>query len=376
MTGHSNTPQTAGDDMRTRRLNPVWFLLAPAIGVLIFGLVETVYHDGTPTILYLISVPLLFISVFVAVHHAEVVAHRIGQPFGSFLLALSVTLIEVSLIVSMLVADPAEDNSVARDTVFAAIMIVLNGIMGLCLLIGGMRFHVQEFQPRSAAAALGVLATLSVLGLVLPNFTQAVAGPIYAPGQLIFVAIVSLLLYALFLFVQMYSHKRDFLDAHDTGHADKPRATGRALVLSVVALPLALVSVVLQAEMLANPVRDGIRAADLPEALVGVVIALIVLMPEGVAAIRAAMDNKLQTSLNLALGSALAILCMTIPVVALLSVALGRSLVLGLTAEHLVLLVLTLFISTLSLGLGRTTVLQGGIHLVIFGAFVTMSAIP
>lgn len=376
----NNTPDKPNPDIRAGHGNGLWFVLAPLAGLVIFGVVETLFHADPPTALILASVPLLFMSVFVAVHHAEIIAHRIGQPFGSFLLALSVTLIEVSLIVSMLLAEPSEANTVARDTVFSAIMIVLNGIMGLCLLIGGLRFHEQEFRAHSASAALGVLSTLAVLGLVLPNFTQAVAGPIYATGQLIFVATVSLLLYALFLFVQMYSHKADFLDVASQVENDpeiqREPVTGRALLISMAVLPVALVAVVLQAEMLADPVREGIRTAGLPEALVGVIIALIVLMPEGIASIRAAMGNRLQTSLNLALGSALASLCLTIPVVALLSVALDRHLVLGLEGEHIVLLVLSLFISTSSLSQGRTTVMQGGIHLVIFGAFITMSAIP
>ncbi|WP_158969322.1 calcium:proton antiporter [Chachezhania sediminis] len=369
---------TARSAQHTEGLKPSLVpLLAPIGGLVVWGLVETVFHADTPTILYLFAVPLLFVSVFVAVHHAEVLAHRIGQPFGSFLLALSVTLIEVSLIVSMLLSDTDGDSAVARDTVFAAIMIVLNGIVGLCLLIGGLRYHMQEFRGHSATAALGVLGTLAALGLILPNFTQAVAGPVYAPGQLIFVAIVSILLYGLFLFVQMYSHKADFLEQDDVDpQAHAAPARGKALVLSIVALPLSLLAVVLLAEMLADPMRDSIAAIGLPEALVGVVIALVVLMPEGIASIRAAMNNHIQTSLNLALGSVLASLCLTIPVVALLSVALGQTLILGLEGEHIVLLVLSVLMSTLSLAMGRTTVLQGGIHLVIFGAFLTISALP
>ena len=377
MTDNQTTPRPDGPPHDNSRIRLHWSLLAPLCCLAIFALAETVFHDSTPAALFLAAVPLLFVSVFVAVHHAEVLAHRIGQPFGSLLLALSVTLIEVSLIVSVLLADAEGDNAVARDTVFAAIMIVLNGIVGLCLLIGGLKYHVQEFRAPSATAALGVLSTLAVLGLVLPNFTQAVPGPVYAPAQLIFVASMSLMLYLLFLFVQMYSHRSEFMELNDdkaTAHG--PAAAGPALLLSALALPVALLAVVLAAEMLAEPMSEGIEAAGLPEAIVGVVIALIVLLPEGIASIRAATANRLQTSLNLALGSALASLCLTIPVVSLLSLALGRHLVLGLEAEHIVLLVLTLFVSTLSLVMGRTTMMQGGIHLVIFGAFITISALP
>ncbi|GHG94811.1 calcium:cation antiporter [Pseudodonghicola xiamenensis] len=362
--------------------SPAWTLFAPLLGLGTVGVLETVYHDHPPAALYLISAAVLFGSVFAAVHHAEVIAHRIGQPFGSVLLALAVTLIEVSLIVSVLFSDSSGDSSVARDTVFAAIMIVLNGIVGLCLLIGGLRYHEQGFQPRGTAAALGVLGTQAVLGLILPNYTEAIPGPVYAPEQLIFVAVFSLLLYLLFLFVQMVSHQSDFLEPIELSrppateperHHEVSRPT---LIVSAIALPVSLVAVVLLAEALAAPVRHAILGAGLPEALVGVVIALIVLLPEGLASVKAAMQNRLQTSLNLAMGSALASLCLTIPIVALVSVAMGHTLVLGLDAEHIVLLVLTLFMSTLSLAMGRTTIMQGGIHLVIFGAFLTIATIP
>lgn len=353
-----------------------WSIGAPLIGVALFGVIEAVFHASPPGLLYLIAVPILFVTVFAAVHHAEVIACKVGQPFGSLLLALSVTIIEVALIVSMLLSDDAGDSPVARDTVFAAIMIVLNGIVGLCLLIGGLRFHEQEFRARGATAPLGVLGTLAVLCLILPNFTQSIYGPVYAPAQLMFVAIMSLVLYALFLFVQMVSHRGDFLDLASISAEDHGPVPGRTLLMAVILLPISLITVVLLAEMLAEPVRSAIIGAELPEALVGVIIALIVLMPEGIASIRAATQNKLQTSLNLALGSALASLCLTIPVVSLISIVQGQPLVLGLDAEHIVLLVLTLFMSTLSLAMGKTTIMQGGIHLVIFGAFLAISAIP
>lgn len=359
----------------TKVATPWWTWVAPAIA-LALGLVgEIVLHGKLPQALLLVSVPFLFLSVFSAVHHAETVAHRLGQPFGSIVLALSVTLIEVALIVSLLLSAPAGESTVARDTVFAAIMIVLNGIVGLCLLVGGFRHHRQTLQAHSATAALGVLGTLAVLALVLPNYTKTVPGPLYAPAQLIFVAAVSLVLYGFFLHAQTVRHRDDFHDPADAGtvHMPVPR---REFMIALGLLPAALASVVLLAEMLALPVEGAIERAGLPEALAGVAIALIVLMPEAVASIRAAQANRLQTSINLALGSALASLCLTIPTVALISLALGQDLILGLEAPHIVLLVLSLFMATLSLATGRTTYLQGGIHLVIFGAFLTLSAIP
>jgi len=354
---------------------PLWTILVPLLAL---GFISAeIFWLGQPMASWLMvpAASLLFASVFAAVHHAETVAHRLGQPFGSILLALAVTLIEVSLIVSLLLSAPAGESAVARDTVFAAIMIVLNGILGASLLIGGIRHHRQTLQPQSATAALGVLATLAILTLVLPNFTLAVPGPVYAPAQLIFVTAVSLALYGFFLYSQTFIHRDDYAEPDG---AERPHIAvdQRMFRLALGLLPLALVAVILMAETLADPVAIGIARAGLPEALVGVAIAMVVLMPEGIASLRAARENRLQTSMNLALGSALASLCLTIPTVAMISVFMGQNLILGLAAEHIVLLLLSLFMATLTLATGRTTSLQGGIHLVIFGAFLTLSAIP
>jgi Ca2+:H+ antiporter len=357
-------------------VTPIWSWALPLVALALALIGEMALSGSVPAILLIAAVPVLFATVFAAVHHAETVAHRIGQPFGSIVLALAVTIIEVALIVSVLLSADSGNSSIARDTVFAAIMIVLNGIVGLNLLIGGVRFHEQGFQARGATAALGVLGTLAVLALVLPNFTTTVPGPVYAPAQLVFVAVVSLALYGLFLYVQTVRHKDAFVesDAPDTvAHAVPDR---RSFLTALGLLPVALLAVILLAEMLSHPVEHAIIAAGFPEALIGVVIAMVVLMPEGLASVRATRANRLQTSLNLALGSALASLCLTIPTVAFLSLALGQTLVLGLEAEHIVLLVLSLFMATLTLATGRTTVLQGGIHLVIFFAFVTIAAVP
>ena len=354
---------------------PIWTGLAPFATLAFIAAEMHLLSQPLAWWLLLPAAALLFASVFAAVHHAETIAHRVGQPFGSIILALAVTVIEVSLIVSLLLSSPEGESTVARDTVFSAIMIVLNGIVGLCLLIGGIRYHRQTVQAHSATAALGVLGTLAVLALILPNYTKAVPGPLYAPAQLVFVAVVSLALYGFFLYAQTVRHRDDFNDPLDDGasHGPVPR---RTFFVGVGLLPVALLAVVLLAEILAAPVEHAIEGAGLPAALVGVAIALVVLMPEGIASIRAAKANRLQTSINLALGSALASLCLTIPTVALISLALGQDLVLGLEAEHIVLLLLSLFMATLSLATGRTTSLQGGIHLVIFGAFLTLSAVP
>lgn len=318
---------------------------------------------------------LLFINVFASVHHAETIALRLGNPYGAFVLAIAVTIVEVSIILTVLVNSPDEVITIARDTVFAAIMIVLNGIIGLALLVGGLRYHQQEFKARGATAALSVLATIAVLALVLPDFTMAAPGPIYAPAQLVFVAIVSLSLYMIFLVVQMISHRDDFTEslAEETHRAPPDNS---AFVAACLMLPVALVSVILVAELLSPVIELTVNKAGLPVAMVGVVIAMLVLLPEGTAAIRAALNNRLQTSLNLALGSALASICLTIPTVAMLTLFMGKPLALGLESEHIVLLLLSLFISTITLAMGRTTILQGAVHLVIFGAYLTMASIP
>ena len=329
-----------------------------------------------------LAVPLLGASVFAAVHHAEIVAVRVGQPFGSVLLALAVTVIEAALIVSLMVsvAERAEGSvppdEVLRDTVFAALMLILNGIVGLCLLIGGLRHREQGFQTRAASAALGVIGTLATLTLILPDYTVAAPGPFYAPTQLVFVAVTSLALYLLFIFVQTVRHRGDFLDEAAPLPVVAQRPTARMAAASGALLVLSLGVVILLAEGLSHEVEAAIRAAGLPGEMVGVVIAAVTLLPEGVSAVRAAWANRLQTSLNLALGSALSSIGLTIPVVAVVSMVYDLPLALGLDPEKVILLALTLFVSTLTLAGGRTTVLQGGVHLVILGAFLTFAAIP
>ena len=315
-------------------------------------------------------------SVFAAVHHAEIVALRVGEPLGSIILAVAVTIIEVALIVSLMVSGAPGADAFARDTVYSAVMIVLNGVVGLCLVFGGARHHEQTFGVDAAASSLGVLGTLATIALVLPNYTRTVTGPLYAPSQLVFVGVVSLVLYGVFLFVQTVRHRDYFLaDATaDEAHHDTP--TAAATRLSAAILCVALVAVVALAKTLSYPLERGLAAAGLPSSFIGVVIAGLVMLPEGVAAVQAARANRLQTSLNLALGSALASIGLTIPAVAAVSLGLGQRLVLGLQAGEMVLLILTMFIATLTLATGRTTVLQGAVHLVIFGVFLFLSAVP
>ncbi|WP_339073341.1 ionic transporter y4hA [Sinorhizobium meliloti] len=319
----------------------------------------------------------LIATVFAAVYHAEVVAHRTGEPFGTLVLAAAVTTIEVALIVSIMVSAPIEKAGLARDTVFAAVMIVMNGIVGLCLLWGGVRHHEQGFQVQGASAALAVLAALTILTLVVPNVVATSVGPSFSTSQLIFAGVVSLVLYGSFVFIQTVRHRDYFLPLEgDDEQAHAPLPSNRTAAVSLGLLLAALVAVVGLAKSLTPTVEAGIAWIGMPKAVVGIVIAAIVLFPELLAALRAAQANRLQTSLNLALGSVLAAIGLTIPAVALVSIVLGQPLALGLDDKDQVLLTLTLIVSVITLGTGRTTVLQGIVHLVIFAVFLFFAAVP
>jgi Ca2+:H+ antiporter len=319
----------------------------------------------------------LLATVFAAVYHAEVVAHRVGEPFGTLILALAVTVIETALIVSVMLAAPAEKAGLARDTVFSAVMIVCNGIVGLCLLVGGARHHEQGFQLQGASAALAVLAALTGLTLIEPNYAAPELGPRYSTPQLIFAAIVSLVLYGSFVFVQTVRHRDYFLPVQgDDEEAHAPEPSNKTAVVSAVLLVVSLIVIVGLAKVLTPPVERGIAYLGMPTAVVGIIIAALVLLPESLAALNAAKANRLQTSLNLALGSALATIGLTIPAVAAVAIAIGQPLELGLGIKDIVLLALTLLIGVITLGTGRTTILQGIVHLVIFATFLFLAVVP
>jgi Ca2+:H+ antiporter len=316
-------------------------------------------------------------AVMVAVHHAEVVAHRVGEPYGTLVLALAVTVIEVALIVSIKLSGGPGAGAIARDTVYAATMIVCNGVVGLCLLVGGLRHRVLAFRVEGTSPALSVLAALATLTLVIPSYTTSTAGPTLSPSQLVFAGLSSLLLYAVFVFVQTVRHRDYFLPV-DTGddapHAPPP-ATSTALA-SLGLLMLCLIAVVGLAKTLAPAIQAGVAAAKAPSAVVGIAIALLVLLPETFAAVRAARRNRMQTSLNLALGSVLATIGLTIPAIVVVSFLIDLPLQLGLPAKETILLALTLLVSVTTLASGRATVMQGAVHLVLFAAFLFLSVVP
>ena len=323
-----------------------------------------------------VAAALLLASVFAAVHHAEMVALKVGEPMGSILLALAVTAIETSLIVAAMAGSASGDNALARDTVFSAVSIVLNGVVGLCVLVGAARYREQGFRVHGTVSALSVLATLAIVSLILPNFTVSRLGPQYSPTQLIFVGALSLILYSVFVFVQSIRHRDYFLAEDNGGEAAHAPPSAGVTAFSGLMLVLSLAGVVLLAETLSPSLEHAIRAAGLPVSFLGVVIATLVLLPESAAAVAAARADKLQISLNLALGSAIASIGLTIPAVGAVSLYYGKELTLGLDAEGMTLLMLTLFVSTLTLATGRATILQGAVHLVLFGVFLLFSAAP
>jgi len=354
---------------------PLWSVLAPVFaGIVMAAAGFDLKLGGAFVPVIALS---LAASVFAAVHHAEVVAHRIGEPYGTLVLALAVTLIEVALIVSLMIAGGTEAAALARDTVFAAVMIILNGIIGLCLLVGGLKHSQQTFSLDAVGAALVALAAIVILTLVFPNYTVTTPGPFYSPSQLMLIAVVSLAIYGAFVFAQTIGHRRIFV--HDLAeeqqqHASRPSngvtAAGAILLLACLA------AVVLLAKKLAPSLETAVSRVGAPNAVVGVIIAAIVLLPEGLAALRAARANRLQTSLNLALGSALASIGLTIPAVSVLSLYMHTRLVLGIDNKSTVLLILSLFITAIALRTGRTIVLHGIVLLVIFVVYLFTTVIP
>ncbi len=319
-------------------------------------------------------------GVLSAVHHAEVVAHKTGEPYGALVLAISVTIIEVSLIISMMLSGHEGSEFIARDAVFATVMIVMNGVIGLCIFIGGLHHHEMNFRNEGANSSLAVLTDLATFVLVMPIVTTSSPGPDFTKSQLAFAGIACFALYVAFLFFQTVSHRDYYLpQAEDQKtdinfHAHKPSNLKTAI--SVVLLIISLILVVGLAELLSPAIEAGVKAAGAPKTIVGIAIALLVLLPEGFAAVRAAKANRLQSSLNLALGSALASIGLSIPTIAAIAIFFDLPLSLGISSLNITLMYLTFFIGALTLAIGRTTLLQGVVHLIIFFEYLFLSLVP
>ncbi|WNM34403.1 ionic transporter y4hA [Streptomyces sp. Li-HN-5-11] len=363
---------------RLRALTATWTTAVPVLAVVLLALT---WGRSLPGAVVGLVTVVLAGSVLAAVHHAEVVAHRVGEPFGSLVLAIAVTVIEVALIVTLMADGGAKSSTLARDTVFAAVMITCNGVVGLSLLAASLRHGTAVFNAEGTGAALATVATLATLSLVLPTFTTSKPGPEFSGVQLTFAAVSSLILYGLFVATQTVRHRDYFLPITRQGevissddHAQVP--TARTAWVALGLLGLALVGVVGLAKGVSPTIESGVAAAGLPQAVVGVVIALLVLLPETIAALRSARRDRVQTSLNLALGSAMASIGLTIPAVALASVWLPGPLVLGLGPTHMLLLLLTVVVSSLTVVPGRATPLQAGVHLVVFAAYLELAINP
>lgn len=354
------------------RLLQQWTTIIPVLAWVLFfsGLIES-----SPVMQILASVLLIF-SVMSAVHHSEIIAHRVGEPFGTIILAVAITIIEVSIIVSLMISGGEDAASLARDTVFSATMLILNGIVGLCLFIGGLKYHEQTFSKHSTSIGLVSIVAIVILTMVFPSFTTSIRGPYYSSPQLIFVSVSCLVIYGVFLLAQTRRHRDYFLPIDEEKDIIEVNITNKVFVMSLIFLLVSLGIVVLLAKTLSPTIEAIVVSYKLPKTLVGIIIAAVILLPEGIAAIIAARANKLQTSLNLALGSALASIGLTIPCVAMVSNLFDMRVVLGLDLKSIILLGLSVFTVMLSLASGRTNIVYGVVLLVNLFAFIFLAVFP
>ena len=365
MSAHSEMPKSS------------WIF--PGLAVALFAAVTAAHYDFTPSpsglVFAAVLLVILFGTVFAAVHHAEVIAHRIGEPYGTLLLTLSVTIIEVALIATIMLGEK-EVPTLARDTVFAVVMIVCNGLVGVCVFIGGLHYREQDVQVSGANLYLSVLFTMATITLILPNYTLTTPGPVYSEAQLEFVSVVTILLYGVFLYTQTSRHRDYFImEEADPGGSDAPVSSG-VLALSIALLLISLLGVVLLSKKFSLVVDAATAAIGAPPAFAGVVVALLILLPESVAAVSAARRDDLQKSINLALGSSVATIGLTVPAVAVAAFALDKQLVLGLNEQNMVELLLTFILSMLTFGTGRTNIMFGLVHMVVFAIFLFLVFVP
>lgn len=354
---------------------PLWTWLLPVLAMGSLGLAVAI---GMAPWLAVVCGASLAGAVFAAVHHAEVVAHRVGEPFGTLVLALAVTAIETALILSMMLAGGEDMATLPRDAIYAAVMLISTGVVGICVWTGGLAHREQTFRVEGAGAGLAALVVMATLTLVLPAFTVTSPGPTYSVSQRAFVAVASAALWAIFIFSQTVRHRDYFIPAEGDGgpehHAAPP--TNAQAWASFGLLLLALVAVVGLAKKLSPSIENAVAAANAPRAVVGIIIAALVLLPETWAAVRAARANRLQSSINLAIGSALACVGLTVPVVVAASIVFKLPLVLGVEPKDMVMLAVTFLVSAITLSTGRTYLMQGAVHLVLFASYLFLAFVP
>ncbi|MDQ0781287.1 calcium:proton antiporter [Chryseobacterium sp. W4I1] len=357
----------------------MWTFLIPILAGLSY-VGNSVFSSGYYSVILALF---LMGSVLAAVYHSEVIAHRLGEPFGTLLLAFAITVIEVGLIISIMMgAKGLETITLARDTVFAAVMIILTGIIGSCIVIGSLRYREQSFTLQGVSTALITLTSVIIFVLILPNYTVSHLGGEYTSFQLLFIALISLGLYLGFTMIQTLRHRSFFISPQNKifGSQDAQNSnemiSRKQLYTSCVLLILSLGIVVLLAKLLSKDVEHIVVSVGAPRSLVGIIIAGIVLLPEGLAAFRAAKSDEIQTSLNLAFGSALASIGLSIPAIAIISVITGIRMSLGIDIKSTILLGLSLFIITVSLATGRTNIMQGIVLLGIFIIYLFITIVP
>lgn len=359
-------------------------LVVPLIGLLLV----IVSWGSDPSVV--VSVVLFAVHValvLTAVSHAEAIAHRLGEPFGTLALAVAITVIEVSLIVTLMSAEGPKAETLARDTVFAAIMIVCNCVVGVSIFLDARRDHVVRFSEQGANALLGTVITIATLSLVIPTFTSSSEGGTFTGSQLAFSAVAAASVYGVFIFVQTVRHRWMFLapdgleneQSISSRHSEvgvHSQTSTSDIWLRVAMLLASLVGVVGLAKTLAPRMEDAVTWIGAPASFVGVITALLILLPESITALRAASNGEMQRSLNLSLGSALASIGLTIPAVAIASIWMSGPITLGLGGKEIVLLALTAVVSSLTFGSGQATILQGAQHLAVFAAFIFLSIVP
>lgn len=350
---------------------PVWTVAVPfvALGT------DLALHGSAGLLAAGVLITALVAAVMAAVHHAEVVALRVGEPFGAILLALAVTVIELGLIVSIMLGDQPEPT-LLRDTIHAVVVLVLHGVAGLCIVVGALRHREQEFSTQGAQAYLIVLLPMVAITLVLPNFTTSAPGPYYTGAQLAFVSVACLLLWLAFTFVQTVRHREHFVPNKPAARAPAARPTTRLTAASVGLLLVALVAVVLLAKGVSPFIQAAVAGVGAPPALVGVIVAAIVLLPESMTAVRAAREDQLQTSINLALGSGVASIGLTVPTVAVVAWWTGSPMALGVTPGGAVLLALSFMMALITYGTGRASLLSGVVHLILLATWLFLIVVP
>ena len=351
--------------------------VATTVAFLVFG--RSWLADFSSHAWFVLVLAWLFAAImtcaFAVVRHADAIAERLGEPLGTLVLTLTMSGMEMMMIAAVMYTGQG-GASLARDTMMAIVMIVLNGLVGTCLLAGGLRYHEQTYNLYGANAFLALIIPLSVFGLVLPEFTVSTPGPMLSPLQSAFMVVMSVALYGVFLAIQTLRHRDYFVSpgakAADPGDPAPAKAGALSLRSHVALLFAYAVPIVLLAKQIATPIDHGIRVLGAPPALGGLLVAVLILSPESLAAVRAALANQLQRSINLALGTALSSISLTIPAVLVIGFITGRTIILGLGAVDTLLLLLTLVVSMLTFALQRTNVLLGAVHLLLFLAYLML----